>query len=119
LEAQLGKSVKALRYGSFNQAYRDLEAGRIDAVIQNIVSLSLLVNEKPELFALGQAVEPRSYAAWAVKKGNQVLLDYLNQFMASVRASGELKRLQKTWLKSTFDLPDQPLLPGDRPIPTA
>ena len=106
------------QYGSFDAAYRDLEAGRVDAVINNIVSLSILVNEKPGLFTLGEAIEPRSYAAWAVRKGNQALLDYLNQFMVTVRRSGELKRLQQIWLKRTFELPDKPLLPGDRPIPT-
>lgn len=119
LEQQLGTPLKALRYGSFDAAYRDLEAGRIDAVIHNIVSLSIFVNEKPGLFAVGEAVEPRSYAAWAVRKGNQPLLAYLNAFMAEVRASGELQRLQQIWLKRTFDLPEQPLLPGDRPLPSA
>lgn len=123
LEALLGKTGGALgpvlQYSSFDNAYRDLDSGRVDAVIHNIVSLSVFVNDKPGLFVVGEAVEPKSYAAWAVKKGNQVLLDYLNRFMAEVRASGELKRLQQVWLKRTFQLPDQPLLPGDRPIPTA
>ncbi|HEY9736926.1 MAG TPA: transporter substrate-binding domain-containing protein [Trichocoleus sp.] len=103
-------------YGSFDQAYRDLESGRLDAVVHNIVSLSILLGEKPGIFELGEAVSPRSYAAWAVKKGNQPLLDYLNQFLAQVRQSGELAELQQYWLKRTFELPDRPLLPGDRPI---
>lgn len=114
-----GKLGVIRQYGSFAEAYRDLEAGRVDAVINNIVSLSILVTEKPGIFELGQPIEPRSYAAWPVQKGNQVVLEYLNQFMAEVRANGELKRLQQLWLKRTFDLPDKPLLPGDRPLPTA
>lgn len=105
------------QYGSFAEAYRDLDSQRIDVVIHNIVSLSILVNEKPGIFELGQAVVPRSYAAWAVKKGNRDLVDYLNQFLTAMRESGELKKLQQKWLKVTFDnLPTQPLLPGDRPI---
>lgn len=105
------------QYGSFAEAYRDLDRQRIDVVIHNIVSLSILVNEKPGIFELGEAVVPRSYAAWAVKKGNRDLVDYLNQFLTAMRESGELKKLQQKWLKVTFDnLPTQPLLPGDRPI---
>lgn len=120
LEAALkpfgGELGPVYEYSSFGQAYRDLNRGRLDAVIHNIVSLSILLQEKPGIFELGQAVSPRSYAAWAVKKGNQPLLDYLNQFLAEVRQNGELAKLQQTWLKRTFDLPDVPLLPGDRPI---
>ena len=104
-------------YGSFAEAYRDLDSQYVDAVIQNIVSLSILVNEKPGIFELGEPVEPRSYAAWAVKKGNQALVDYLNQFLLQVRESGELNRLQQRWLRVSFEqLPQEPLLPGDRAI---
>lgn len=121
LEAILKKTGGSLgpiqQYGSFAEAYRDLDSQRVDVVVNNIVSLAILVNEKPGIFELGEPVVPRSYAAWAVKKGNQDLLQYLNQFLATTRESGELKQLQQKWLKVTFDnLPTQPLLPGDRPI---
>jgi polar amino acid transport system substrate-binding protein len=105
------------QYGSFAEAYRDLDNHQVDVVVSNIVSLSILVNEKPGIFELGEPVVPRSYAAWAVKKGNRVLVDYLNQFLTNLRQSGELKTLQQKWLKVTFDnLPTQPLLPGGRPL---
>jgi polar amino acid transport system substrate-binding protein len=86
-------------------------------VLHNIVSLSVLVNEKPAIFELGERVSRQAYAAWAVKKGNHELLDLLNHFLNSLRENGELKTLQAKWLKITFEnLPTQPLLPGDRPI---
>lgn len=86
-------------------------------MLHNIVSLSVLVDEKPAIFELGQRVSRKSYAAWAVKKGNQDLLDCLNQFLGSQRQQGELQRLQAKWFKIRFDnLSTQPLLPGDRPI---
>ncbi len=105
-----------LYYGSFDNAYRDLEQGQIDAVINNVVSLAILVSDKPGIFALGDPVTPQSYAAWAVKKGNQSLLDYLNQFLVQVQASGELAQLQQRWLRRQFSLPTEPLLPGNRAI---
>lgn len=121
LDATLKKMGGALgkirQYGSFAEAYRDLDNQRVDVVVSNIVSLSILVNEKPGIFELGEPVVPRSYAAWAVKKGNHDLVNYLNQFLAAMRESGELKQLQQKWLKVTFDnLPNQPMLPGNRPM---
>jgi polar amino acid transport system substrate-binding protein len=121
LEADLKKSGgtlgKVVQYGAFSEAYQDLVNRRIDAVIHNIVSLSTLVNEKPEVFELGQRVGEKSYAAWAVQKGNRSVLDYLNTFLAQQKASGSMKQLQVQFLKINFeDLPSQPMLPGDRPI---
>ncbi|HEY9862402.1 MAG TPA: transporter substrate-binding domain-containing protein [Candidatus Obscuribacterales bacterium] len=121
LEAQLkqqgGTLGQVKQYRGFAEAYQDLLNQRLDAVLHNIVSLSVLVSEKPAIFELGERLSRKSYAAWAVKKGNQDLLDLLNRFLGDLRAQGELKRLQSKWFKITFeDLPTQPLLPGDRPL---
>ena len=117
LKQQGGTIGQVKQYRGFAEAYQDLLNGRLDAVLHNIVSLSVLVNEKPAIFALGDRVSRKSYAGWAVKKGNQPLLDLLNQFLSSLRQQGELKPLQEEWLKISFEtLPTQPLLPGERPI---
>lgn len=115
---QQGRKLGTVKqYRNFTEAYQDLLSQRLDAVLNNIVSLSVLVNDKPAIFELGDRVGRKSYAAWAVKKGNGDLLDLLNRFLTQTRDQGELKRLQRKWFKITFDnLPPQPLLPGDRPI---
>ena len=117
LKQQKGTLGPIRQYRGFAEAYQDLLNRRVDAVLHNIVSLSVLVNEKPAIFELGERVSRQAYAAWAVKKGNHELLDLLNHFLNSQRENGELKTLQAKWLKITFEnLPTQPLLPGDRPI---
>lgn len=117
LKQQGGALGEVKQYRGFAEAYQDLLNGRLDAVLHNIVSLSVLVNEKPAIFELGERVGRRSYAAWAVKKGNQELLNLLNRFLSDLRQQGELAQLQNQWLKISFEnLPQQPLLPGDRPI---
>ncbi|WP_421656680.1 transporter substrate-binding domain-containing protein [Leptothermofonsia sp. ETS-13] len=117
LKKQGGTLGPVKQYRGFAEAYQDLINQRLDAVLHNIVSLSVLVNEKPAIFELGERVSRKSYAAWAVKKGNQELLNLLNQFLSNMRISGELKQLQAKWFRITFDdLSPQPLLPGDRPI---
>jgi polar amino acid transport system substrate-binding protein len=121
LEAELkksgGKLGSIVQYGAFSEAYQDLVNRRLDAVIHNIVSLSTLVSEKPDVFEFGQRVGRKSYAAWAVQKNNKSLVDFLNAFLVQQKSNGTYKQLQGKWLKITFDdLPNQPLLPGDRPI---
>lgn len=117
LKQYKGTLGQVRQYRGFAEAYQDLLNKRVDAVLHNIVSLSVLVNEKPAIFEMGERVSRKAYAAWAVKKGNQGLLDLLNHFLTSLRENGELDLLQAKWLKITFEnLPTQPLLPGDRPM---
>jgi polar amino acid transport system substrate-binding protein len=119
LESELkltgGKLGQIVQYGAFSEAYQDLANKRLDAVIHNIVSLSTLISEKPEQFEQGQRVGKKSYAAWAVQKGNKGVTDFLNSFLSREKANGSFKKLQKEHLKIIFDtLPNEPLLPGDR-----
>lgn len=121
LQARLQSQNRALaeirQYRNFDAAYLDLIHSQIDAVLHNVVSLSVLIDEKLDLFEMGDRVGERSYAAWAVRKGNTDLLAFLNDFLATVRRTGQLAQLQEKWLRIVFeDLPTQPLLPGDRPI---
>lgn len=120
LKQQGGQLGSVKQYRGFAEAYQDLLNQRLDAVLHNIVSLSVLVDEKPAIFELGERVSRISYAAWAVQKGNQDLLDLLNHFLNQLSGTPDLQQLQKKWLKINFEhLPTQPVLPGDRPIPSS
>ena len=55
---------------------------------------------------------------WAVAKGNDALLALVNDFLRKQYDSGNMEKLQVQWLGKSFqDLPREPLLPGDRPMP--
>ena len=107
LEAMLaktgGKIAKVVEYTSYPEAYQDLALSRTDFVINTVINLQALVDEKPNVFALGQAVSGPSYPAWAVKKGNAELLAFLNEFLAEKRKDGTFAALQKKWFNKTFD----------------
>ncbi|MGI4814422.1 MAG: transporter substrate-binding domain-containing protein [Janthinobacterium lividum] len=105
LEKQGGKMGKVVQYTSYPEAYQDLAIGRTDYVVNTIINLNTLVKEKPDVFALGQAVAARSVAAWSVKKGNADLLAYMNEFIAKQKANGTVGALQKKWFGQSFDLP--------------
>jgi polar amino acid transport system substrate-binding protein len=98
-----GKIGKVVEYTSYPEAYQDLAIGRTDFVINTVINLQTVVKEKPNVFALGQAVSGPSYPAWAVKKGNAELLAWLNDFLAKQRANGTAAELQKKWFGKTFD----------------
>jgi len=88
---KLGKSVK---YGTYAEAYEDLVQRRVDVVINNRDSLSLLVRRTSDLFELGQTIGPTFAVAWAVRKGNRGLLQFLNAYLEQQYANGTMKRLQ-------------------------
>jgi polar amino acid transport system substrate-binding protein len=113
-----GKLGKVSLYASFPEAYQDLANGRIDYVLNSVVAIADVIRKRPNDFELGQAVVPIGYHAWAVKRGNKDLLDYLNKFFTEQRKNGSLYRLQEKWLGRSFpDLPWEAKLPGNRPMP--
>jgi polar amino acid transport system substrate-binding protein len=117
LKQQGGKLGRVVQYGGFQEAYQDLANRRTDYVINSVVALATLVKERPDVFELGERVSGRAYHAWPVKKGNKDLLAFLNGFLAKVKANGEMKRLQEKWFGRSFDdMPNEPRLPGDRPV---
>jgi len=98
---------KVVQYVSYPEAYQDLALGRTDYVVNTLINLQDIVKEKPDVFALGQAVSNKTYIAWAVKKGNKSVLDYLNAFLLEERKNGQMYALQKQWLGTSF--PDMPM----------
>lgn len=116
-----GKSeAKTTEYGAFAEAYQDLENKRLDVVINNLVALTETVQAKPDVFEIvKEPVGDQLYAAWAVKKGNDTVLKAFNDGLAKAKADGSLKALQEKWLKVSFDLPDKPMLPGNKEIPAS
>lgn len=109
LAATGGEIGQVVQYTSLPEAYQDLANGRLDYVINGVVNLVSLTKEQPKRFKMGEAVGAPTYAAWAVAKGNTSLLNYLDGFMAKVRANGELYALQEKWLGRAFrDMPDTP-----------
>jgi polar amino acid transport system substrate-binding protein len=101
-----GKLGEIVRYTSYPEAYQDLAIGRTDYVVNTVINLQTIVNERPDTFALGQAVSSKTYIAWAVKKGNGDLVALLDAFLSQERKSGDLYALQKKWFGQSFDMPE-------------
>ncbi len=105
IEKSGGKMGRIVQYTSYPEAYQDLALGRTDYVVNTIINLTTLVNQKPTVFALGQPVAAPSMAAWSVQKGNADLLAYVNHFIATQKENGTVPALQKKWFGQPFNLP--------------
>lgn len=105
-----GKLGKVVEYTSYPEIYEDLANGRLDYAVNGIISVTALVKQRGNVFAMGQPVSGAGFHAWPVPKANEDLLAYLNDFVAHMRTSGKLAELQQKWFGTSFkDLPTEPI----------
>lgn len=103
LEAK-GKSLgKVVEYQSYPEAYADLANGRLDYVINSIISVNDVVKAKPDLFKKGFAVSGPGFVSWPVPKTNPELLAYLTEFFNHLKETGRLAELQEKWFGESFE----------------
>ncbi|MDH1279469.1 transporter substrate-binding domain-containing protein [Pseudomonas chengduensis] len=110
MEAEGCKIGKVTEYPSYPEAYADLANGRLDYVINALISVNDLVKTRGDTFAKGIAVSGDGFAAWPVPKNSPELLELLTGFMTEVRNSGRLAELQTKWFGEAFPaMPKEPI----------
>ena len=103
LKAQ-GKSLgKVVQYQSYPEAYSDLAIGRIDYVINSVVSVNEVVKSKSKVFKKGEAVSGPGFVGWPVPKENPELLAYLTDFFNHMEQTGKMAELQQKWFGESFE----------------
>jgi len=102
-----GVTVK--EYGTTDEAYADLAAGRLDAVAGSLPNLTYLVKNRPESFAL---FEPASfgqptYFAWVARKDadSDSFVKAVNDALLKMTDDGRIKAIQEKWLGAYTELP--------------
>jgi polar amino acid transport system substrate-binding protein len=102
-----GVTVK--EYGTTDEAYADLAAGRLDAVAGSLPNLTYLVKNRPESFAL---FEPASfgqptYFAWVARKDadSDSFVKAVNDALLKMTDDGRIKAIQEKWLCAYTELP--------------
>jgi len=101
--------VTVKEYGTTDEAYADLAAGRLDAVAGSLPNLTYLVKNRPETFAL---FEPASfgrptYFAWVLRKeaDSESFAKAINDALLKMTDDGRVKAIQEKWLGSYTELP--------------
>ncbi|MFP6849700.1 MAG: transporter substrate-binding domain-containing protein [Pseudomonas sp.] len=99
-----------IEYPSYPEAYADLANGRLDYVVNALISVNDLVKTRGDTFAKGIAVSGDGFAAWPVPKSSPELLTFLTGFMDHVRDNGRLAELQSKWFGEAFpSMPKEPI----------
>ena len=106
-----GVTVK--EYGTTDEAYADLAAGRLDAVAGSLPNLTYLVKNRPETFALFEPAQfgKPSYFAWVLRKGDdsESLRKAIEDAIKKMTDDGRIKAIQEKWLGTATDLPLEPV----------
>lgn len=102
-----GVTIK--EYGTTDEAYADLAAGRLDAVAGSFPNLAYLVKNRGETFALTEPAtfgEPK-YFAWAMRKDDNSasFVAAVNEAILKMHDDGRMTQIQEKWLGAAPDLP--------------
>jgi polar amino acid transport system substrate-binding protein len=98
--------IQTVLYGGQEEPYRDLQLGRIDAVLLDSVIAARYGLTKPDLELADPDVARGTYVI-GVHKGDETLLEALNAALDKLRSKGELAAIYARW-----HLPE---LPGAAP----
>ncbi|ALG67041.1 ABC transporter substrate-binding protein [Beggiatoa leptomitoformis] len=102
-------TIDIKRYVTLDDAYLDLQAGRIDLLLADSIPLADGFLNKPDGKAYEFTGEPITDPKWfgegvgiAVRKGDNELREKLNQAIAKIRADGTYKTIQDKYFQ--FDV---------------
>lgn len=104
-----GRGVNAIKtYVDFNEAYADLAAGRLDAVVNSLPNLMELTRQRPDVFALVRPTfGPKKYFSWAARKDAESasLAAFIDEQLRELHKTGVMAELQTKWFGAPMDLP--------------
>ena len=100
-----GATVKG--YGTPDEAYADLAAGRLDAVAGSSPNLAYLAKTRADQFAVvNPAFGAPTYFGWVARKGDgDTLIAAVDAALDKIAKDGRMKAIQEKWFGVAADLP--------------
>ena len=91
-----------VRFDTIADAIQAVKSGKVDACMEGFATVRKAVAEDPSLATLD--VEPISPAliSMGVKQGDQLWLNYLNNFIRNLNSSGQNAVIYKKWFNATL-----------------
>ena len=93
--------VKAVSYDSYQFAFLDLKAKRIDAIVSSSFVAGDWLGKDADIVALGDKITDHEFfgegLGIALRKGNDQLLEQFNNAIDKLKAKGELDAIYKKW----------------------
>jgi polar amino acid transport system substrate-binding protein len=97
-------------YVDFNEAYADLGAGRLQAVVNSLPNLLEAARQRPDMFeVVTPTFGPKAYFTWAGRKDEESasLNAFMDEQLRKLNESGRLAELQEKWFGQKMDLPTE------------
>lgn len=105
LKEGLDKNFKEFKtYAQFDQAFMDLDFGRIDAIVVDEYLAKYVKKTKEdksqkELYKILDESLGFEETGVAAKKGNKILIEAINKTISELKADGTFDEIKKKWLK--------------------
>jgi polar amino acid transport system substrate-binding protein len=110
-----GGGFKELKlYTAYTDCYTALASREIDAVIQSLPSIAVLVKEHPDTFEVAAPIKTGvkwTYQAWVTRPEDGDLRDFISSVIYKMRDDGRLYALQDKWFGFRMEIPDTGYLP--------
>ena len=87
-----------VKFPDYNTAYANLKSGQVDAWVAPSAQAEGAIKPGDGTAVVQNAFSLDNFAAWAVGKGNQPLIDALNSGLDAVIADGTYARLYTDWV---------------------
>lgn len=108
-----GTPVSDIRtYVDFGEAYADLAAGRLAAVVNSLPNQLEAARQRPDVFEVVlPTFGPKKYFSWAGRKdeNSRALNVFMDQQIRRLNKDGTLAELQKKWFGDVMELPSDKL----------
>jgi polar amino acid transport system substrate-binding protein len=110
---QAGTPVAEIRtYVDFGEAYADLAAGRLAAVVNSLPNQLEAARQRPDVFEVVlPTFGPKKYFSWAGRKDEESasLNTFMDEQIRRLNESGVLAELQRKWFGDVMELPSAEL----------
>src|SRR5471030_1101220 len=111
LQAKGLKPITIISVDTLDQTVSALMTRRADFVIDDIAVLGPLTTKYPSKLLQAGEIGPSQWMAWATRKDDSRLNKVISDRILALQKSGELAKLQKTWLNTTITVPADNFIP--------
>ena len=103
-----GPGFKEVRtFDDHPAAYVALAQNRLDAVLNTIPTLAMVLRDAPGRYAIVKGIGADNWAGIAVRKEDPEIVTFLNGELTRLKADGSLYKIQEKWFGFRMHLADQ------------
>jgi polar amino acid transport system substrate-binding protein len=113
IQKDRGKGFTVKTFDDLNPAYLALAQGSVDAVLNSIATMSVVLRDRPDTYALIKgSVGTDIWVGMATRKEDTDIVAFLNTELTRLRKNEQIYELQEKWFKFRMPLPDVLPQPG-------